>query len=79
MTLDADRFVPGSFDHASGRIATAGAMPVDVSRAGGQAACQTEDVLGAIATEVLRHGGDVVSLARSALPDGTGAAAVYRY
>jgi len=36
-------------------------------------------VLGAIAEEVLRHGGKVVSIARSAMPSRSGAAAIYRF
>ena len=48
-------------------------------RSGRQPAARTEDVLGSLAETVLLHGGEIVSLARTAMPCPTGAAAVYRY
>ena len=79
LLLDADRFVPGSFDRATGRIDTDGEPPGDPSRSGDQPASRTEDVLGSLAETVLLHGGDIVSLAGTAMPCPTGAAAIYRY
>ncbi len=79
LLLDAERFLPGSFDRQTGVVATDGELPPDLSRSGGQPAARTEDVLGALAETVLLHGGEIVSLARTAMPGPTGAAAVYRY
>ena len=78
-THDRFRQLPGSFDRATGRIDTDGEPPGDPSRSGDQPASRTEDVLGSLAETVLLHGGDIVSLASTAMPCPTGAAAIYRY
>lgn len=79
LLLEAERFMPGSFDRQTGALATDGEPPPDLSRSGRQPAARTEDVLGSLAETVLLHGGEIVSLARTAMPCPSGAAAVYRY
>jgi hypothetical protein len=79
LLVESERFVPGSFDRQTGGIATNGERPADPSRSGHQPATFAEDVLGSLAETVLLHGGEIVSLARTAMPCPTGAAAVYRY
>jgi hypothetical protein len=79
LLLEAERFIPGCFDRTSGAITADGEPPADLSRGGGEPAGRTEDVLGSLAETVLLHGGEIVSLARTAMPCPTGAAAIYRY
>lgn len=79
LLVEADRFLPGSFDRQTGIITGDGEPPGDPSRGGTLPATRTEDVLGALAETVLLHGGEIVSLARTAMPTATGAAAIYRY
>jgi hypothetical protein len=40
---------------------------------------QCEDLYGAVAEEVLLHGGGILSLDRNAMPTESGIAAIYRY
>ncbi len=79
LLLEAERFIPGRFDRQSGELTGDGKPPPDASRSGGQPAGRTEDILGSLAETVLLHGGEIVSLAGTAMPCPTGAAAVYRY
>ncbi|MFM8415678.1 MAG: hypothetical protein ACKOCX_13270 [Planctomycetota bacterium] len=79
LLVEADRFLPGSFDRQTGSITGDGEAPADLSRTGALPASRTEDVLGALAETVLLHGGEITSLARTAMPTATGAAAIYRY
>ncbi len=79
LLLEAERFIAGRFDRQSGELTSDGEAPPDVSRAGNQPAGRTEDILGGLAETVLLHGGQIVSLTRTAMPCPTGAAAVYRY
>lgn len=79
LLIEADRFETGSFDRATGGIRRDAAPPHDLSRTGDEPAVQREDVFGAVAEEVLLHGGGIVSLDRGTMPTDTGVAAVYRY
>lgn len=79
LLLENDRFVPGSFDAATGSVACHGDPPGDLSRAGALPAATTPDVLGLLAEDVLLHGGTIVSLAPTAMPVPSPAAAVLRY
>lgn len=79
LLVEAELFLPGSFDRETGSITGDGEPPADASRTGTLPAARTEDVLGALAETVLLHGGEVASLARTAMPTATGAAAIYRY
>lgn len=79
LLVEAERFLPGSFDRETGSITGDGEPPADLSRTGTRPAARSEDVLGALAETVLLHGGEIASLARSAMPTATGAAAIYRY
>lgn len=79
LLLASDRFVPGTFDPATGRVACHGEPPGDLSRAGDLPAATTQDVLGLLAEAVLLHGGSIVSLAPTAMPVPGPAAAVLRY
>jgi hypothetical protein len=40
---------------------------------------QQEDLFGAVAEEVLLHGGGILALDRIAMPTESGVAAIYRY
>jgi hypothetical protein len=79
LLVESDRFVPGTFDATTGRIACHGEPPGDLSRTGDLPATTTPDVLGLLAEAVLRHGGTIVSLAPTAMPVPSPAAAVLRY
>lgn len=79
LLLASDRFVPGSFDPVTGRVTCHGDPPGDLSRAGVLPAATTPDVLGLLAEAVLLHGGTIVSLAPTAMPVPSPAAAVLRY
>jgi len=79
LLLENDRFVPGSFDAATGSVACQGEPPGDLSRTGDLPAATTHDVLGLLAEAVLLHGGGIVSLARTAMPAPCAAAAILRY
>jgi len=79
LLVEAERFIPGRFDRATGSIAVAGVPPADASRSGDQPADRTEDLLSSLAETVLLHGGEILSLAHTAMPSTTGAAAIYRY
>jgi hypothetical protein len=79
LLLESDRFVPGTFDPATGRVACRGEPPGDLSRAGDLPAATTQDVLGLLAEAVLLHGGSIVSLAATAMPVPSPAAAILRY
>jgi hypothetical protein len=79
LLIEADRSEPGRLDRETGRIELGGELSGDLSQAGGRPAGRTEDVLGGLAEIVLGHGGDVVSLARPAMPAPGGAAAICRY
>ena len=79
LLLESDRFVPGTFDPATGRVACHGEPPGDLSSAGDLPAATTQDVLGPLAEAVLLHGGAIVSLAPTAMPVPSPAAAMLRY
>lgn len=79
LLVEADLFLPGSFDRVTGGIGGDGRPPGDPSRTGDLPASRTEDVLGALAETVLLHGGEIASLCHDAMPTVTGAAAIYRY
>jgi hypothetical protein len=79
LLLEADRSEPGRLDRETGRIELGGELPGDLSLAGGQPAGRIEDVLGSLAEVVLGQGGDIVSLAPTAMPAPGGAAAICRY
>jgi hypothetical protein len=79
LLVESDRFVPGTFDAATGRITGDGEPPGDLSRTGHLPAATTPDVLGALAEAVLLHGGTIVSLSPAAMPVPSPAAAVLRY
>ena len=78
LLLESDRFVPGTFDEATGLIICQGKPPGDLSRTGDLPAATTPDVLGLVAGAVLLHGGGIVSLARTAMPVPGPAAAILR-
>ncbi len=79
LLIESDRFVPGTFDAATGRIVCRGEPPGDLSRSGDRPAASSQDVLGLLAEAVLLHGGGIVSLARAAMPVPGPAAAILRY
>lgn len=79
LLVESDRFVPGTFDPATGRITRDGEPPNDLSRTGDRPAATTPDLLGLLAEAVLLHGGGIVSLARTAMPVPSPAAAILRY
>lgn len=79
LLVEAERFIPGWLNRTTGGITADGEPPADLSRSGGQPASRTEDLLGSLAETVLLHGGQIASLARTAMPCPTGAAAIYRY
>ena len=79
LLVASDRFVPGNFDTATGRITSDGEPPGDLSRTGDRPAATTPDVLGLLAEAVLLHGGGIVSLAPTAMPVPSPAAAILRY
>ncbi len=68
LLVDADRTVPGSVDHATGRV-TLGKLDDP----------HTDDVVDDLAELALRMGGDVVVVPRDRMPSMTGVAAVYRF
>jgi hypothetical protein len=79
LLIEADRFEAGRFDRETGAVEFDGAPPADLSRTGDRAAVRADDLFGAVAETVLTHGGDVLALARNAMPTETGVAAIYRY
>ena len=79
LLIEADRFEAGRFDRETGAVEFDGAPPPDLSRTGDRAAVRADDLFGAVAETVLTHGGDVLALARNAMPTETGVAAIYRY
>lgn len=79
LLVEADRFETGQLDRATGAIEIEGHRPADLSRTGDQPAVQCEDLYGAVAEEVLLHGGGILSLDRNAMPTESGIAAIYRY
>jgi hypothetical protein len=82
LFVEADRFEPGRIDRATGAIAPAtpaGVRPADRSRSGDLPAVVEEDLVGAVAEEVLVRGGAVVAVDRIAMPTETGVAAIERY
>jgi hypothetical protein len=79
LLVESDRFVPGTLDAATGRIEFRGEPPGDLSRSGDRPAATTQDVLGLLAEAVLLHGGTIVSLAATAMPVPSPAAAILRY
>lgn len=79
LLIEADRFEPGQFDRTTGAIDTDGEQASDLSRRGDAAAMRTPDLFGALAESVLEHRGEIVALARNALPTESGVAAIYRW
>jgi hypothetical protein len=79
LLVASDRLVPGAFDETTGRVSGGGEPPGDLSRTGDQPATTTPDVLGLLAEAVLLHGGGIVSLAPTAMPVPSPAAAILRY
>lgn len=79
LLLEQDRFETGWLDRTTGAIQIEGQRPADLSRSGDQPAVQCEDLYGAVAEEVLLHGGGILSLDRKAMPTESGIAAIYRY
>jgi hypothetical protein len=82
LLVEADRFEPGRIDRATGAIdpaTPAGTRPADRSATGALPALAGEDLINAVAEEVLVRGGTVVAVARVAMPTETGVAAIARY
>ena len=79
LLLESGRFVPGTFDAATGRVVCEGEPPGDLSSTGDRPATTAQDVLGLLAEAVLLHGGAIVSLAPTAMPVPSPAAAMLRY
>jgi hypothetical protein len=79
LLIEADRFETGRLDRGTGAIEFNGEHPGDLSRTGDQPAVQQEDLYGAVAEEVLLHGGGILALDRIAMPTASGIAAIYRY
>lgn len=79
LFLERDRFESGQLDRRTGAIAFNGEHPGDLSQTGDTPAIQQEDLYGAVAEEVLLHGGGILSLDRNAMPTESGIAAIYRY
>ena len=79
LLIEADRFEAGRLDRRTGAIEIDGGHPRDLSRTGDEPALQSEDLYGAVAEEVLLHGGGILSLDRKAMPTASGIAAIYRY
>ena len=79
LLIEADRFETGRLDRRTGAIEIDGEHPRDLSRTGDEPAVQCEDLYGAVAEEVLLHGGGILSLDRNAMPTESGIAAIYRY
>lgn len=78
LLIEADRFEPGGFDRTTGAIDTDGENAADLSR-GDAPAIRTPDLFGTLAETVLEHRGDIVPLARNAMPTESGVAAIYRW
>lgn len=78
LYVEAERFEPGRFDRETGSLERRGGEPADLSLAGGEPAARVEDLLGCLAEAVLERGGEVESLAATAMPVPSGAAAVCR-
>lgn len=66
LLVELDRIEPGRIDRTTGAVVFGGSD-------------DGPDVLGSVAEEVLATGGNVLALARIAMPTETGVAAVYRY
>ncbi len=79
LLIEADRFETGRLDRRTGGIEFNGEHPGDLSQTGDQPAVQQEDLFGAVAEEVLLHGGGILALDRIAMPTESGVAAIYRY
>lgn len=79
LLLEQERFETGQLDRTTGAIEFNGAHPGDLSQTGDTPAVQHEDLYGAVAEEVLLHGGGILSLDRNAMPTESGIAAIYRY
>jgi hypothetical protein len=79
LLIEADRFEPGQFDRATGAVETDGEQLTDLSRRGDAPAIRTPDLFGALAESVLEHRGEIVALARNAMPTESGVAAIYRW
>lgn len=79
LLVESGRFVPGTFDAASSRVVCHGEPPGDLSRTGDRPATTAQDVLWLLAEAVLLHGGAIVSLAPTAMPVPSPAAAILRY
>lgn len=79
LLIEADRFETGTFDRATGAIAFSGGTLPDLSRTGDEPAVRSDDLFGAVAEEVLLHGGGILSLERIAMPTESGVAAICRY
>lgn len=82
LLVEADRVEPGRFDRTTGRVEPAtpgGLRPADRSQTGDLPALAGEDLIGAVAEEVLARGGTVVAVERVAMPTETGVAAIERY
>jgi release factor family 3 len=68
LLIEADRVIPGRFDHVSGAIAFA------PSRESG-----ADDLLDELGENALKAGSDVVIVPRERMPTDTGIAAIYRF
>lgn len=79
LLIESDRFETGLFDRTTGAIEPDGTAARDLSRTGDEPAIDTEDLFGAVAEEVLLHGGGILSLDRLSMPTESGVAAIYRY
>ena len=78
LLIEADRFEPGRFDRATGGIETDGEH-ADPSAPDGGPASRGPDLFAALAESVLEHRGDILALARNAMPTESGVAAIYRW
>lgn len=67
MLVEADRMIPGSFDHASGSVTTSDENDGKT------------DVLDELMVHAMRNGADVVIVPADNMPTRSGAAAVYRF
>jgi hypothetical protein len=79
LLIERNRFETGQLDRTTGAIEFNGHHPGNLSQTGDTPAVQQEDLYGAVAEEVLLHGGGILSLDRNAMPTESGIAAIYRY
>lgn len=79
LLVESGRCIPGVLDRDTGAVAFTAAHAVDHSLTGDLPAAGDDDLVGAIATAVVLHGGSIVAIDRLGMPDDTGLAALDRH